>query len=179
MVFWQVDLFSNKVRYIFDKQLEEAEVLVLNKIDAYTEQDIEALKETLHQSWPDKPIFCISVQENRGLNDWFEYLLSHETTVNSTMPLDYEVYAEGEAELGWLNMVLDLNFAEQINGDAWLESFASLAHLELLKHEITIAHGKLTLTVSDSTEIGAVSFVDNDGEINVRHLLNSPSREEG
>src|SRR6266508_1106284 len=88
--------FSSKAAYIFRKQLEEADAILLNRIDELTPEETDelaALEELLAQ------------EGNFG---------------RRILDLDYDIYAEGEAELGWLNSSLKLTASQEFELDELL-----------------------------------------------------------
>ncbi|XP_020909117.1 uncharacterized protein LOC110247074, partial [Exaiptasia diaphana] len=107
--------FSPKVSYVYLKQLEEAHVLAINKIDLIDAERRAKLREELSRRWPEKEIFEVSAQEGDGLEDWFKYIETRSIPSGPTMEVDYQVYAEGEALLGWLNATLRLDSTEEID----------------------------------------------------------------
>ncbi len=95
--------FHRDVGYVFRKQIEEAEWLVVNKVDLLDADDLEDLKERLASNYPDKRVFLVSAKSGVGIETWFSALLGAESGPRELMELDYERYAEGEALLGWVN----------------------------------------------------------------------------
>jgi len=96
--------FPEEVAYLFGKQLEEADILVLNKIDLITEAEIERLVFVLTERYPEKEILTISARDDVGLDKWLEILLSGRPGANTVLSqIDYDRYARAEAVLGWLN----------------------------------------------------------------------------
>ncbi len=95
--------FSPKASYIFLKQIEEADIVVLNKIDKLSSDERNDLLQLISTSFPQKQVLAISAREGEGLGDLASAL--SQTAPNHDFPLeiDYDTYAEGEAELGWLN----------------------------------------------------------------------------
>ncbi|KPK26674.1 MAG: hypothetical protein AMJ61_08245 [Desulfobacterales bacterium SG8_35_2] len=96
--------FPEEVAYLFGKQLEEADILVLNKIDLIPEAEIERLVFVLTERYPEKEILTISARDDVGLDKWLEILLSGRPGANTVLSqIDYDRYARAEAVLGWLN----------------------------------------------------------------------------
>jgi G3E family GTPase len=95
--------FHRDVSYVFRKQIEEAEWLVVNKVDLLDEGDLEDLKERLASNFPDKRVFLVSAKSGVGIETWFSALLGSESGPRGLMEMDYQRYAEGEALLGWVN----------------------------------------------------------------------------
>lgn len=61
-------------------------------------------------------IFEVSARNGDGLNDWFDYITSTSQVPRGVMDVDYEVYADGEARLGWLNCTVRLAATEPCDG---------------------------------------------------------------
>src|SRR5215212_1315054 len=70
--------FSEKVRYVYSKQLEEAEALVINKVDSINAERREALRGALAEKFPATRVFEISAREGEGLQEWFKWLATAE-----------------------------------------------------------------------------------------------------
>ncbi len=142
----RASVFNADVEYIYDKQLEEAEVLVLNKMDLLTKPQRKALLERVAEIHPRKPVLEISVKTGAGLEAVFNLMLRAVRTNGASMEVDYERYAVGEAMLGWMNAELSIHaIAEQVDGNALLVTLAREIESELRAANIPIAHLKLSL----------------------------------
>lgn len=100
--------FSPKAAYIFLKQIEEADIVIVNKIDKLTAGQVSALKNLLLEKFPGKEVLAMSARTGAGLDPLICALDRPETQRTRTPEMDYDVYAEGEAELGWLNCTVDV-----------------------------------------------------------------------
>src|SRR6266436_2005194 len=116
--------FSDKVRYIYRKQLEEADLIVINKCDLLPPARLQLLRQELHQRFPRTESLEVSARNGTGLEDWFERILAASQTPRPTMEVDYEVYAEGEALLGWLNATVQLSCSTPFDGNLVLKQLA-------------------------------------------------------
>jgi hypothetical protein len=77
------------------------------------------------------------------------------------MEVDYELYAEGEALLGWLNATVQLAAPAGFDADATLRTIASGIQQRLAGSEI--AHLKMTLNPDTGLgDIAAVNLVRSD-----------------
>lgn len=167
--------FSDKVRYVFEKQLEEAHVLVLNKIDTVDESLRDEILAALDERHPGARRFSVSAARGDGLDEWFSYIETAELPRGPAMAIDYDAYAEGEARLGWLNATFRVRAAEPIDGDAWLHAAASDLRDRLRRDGVEIAHLKLTLDPGDPTAaLAAASVVGSESEVEVREALREP-----
>jgi G3E family GTPase len=104
--------FSPKAAYIFLKQLEEADVVVINKIDKLAAGEVERLTGLIRDRFPGKEVLATSARTGAGFEALTKALDRPETPRLRTPDMDYDVYAEGEAELGWLNCTIKLSAPE-------------------------------------------------------------------
>lgn len=95
--------FSPNAEYIFRKQLEEADIVVLNRIDELSADAIDSLESAINEQFPDKPVLKLSAKTGENLDGLIEQLAQPAPEHHAFMDVDYDVYADGEAELGWLN----------------------------------------------------------------------------
>lgn len=98
--------FSPKAAYIFRKQIEEADFVVINRTDELSPAQTQELVELLERDYPGRPILRMSARTGEGFPAFSEFLEQQGNFGQRLMEVDYDVYAEGEAELGWLNASL-------------------------------------------------------------------------
>ena len=95
--------FSEKVVYIYLKQLEEAEIIVVNKIDDFPDDRLAALTATLTTRFPQAKVMPLSARSGTNFDAWADAIAASDLGTGPAMDVDYDVYAEGEALLGWVN----------------------------------------------------------------------------
>ncbi len=100
--------FSPKAAYIFLKQLEEAEVIVINKIDKLQSHEVDNLAEAVRIRFPNKVILAASAKEGEGFSEVIQAIDGPRPSLTHRLEIDYDQYAEGEAELGWVNCRAEL-----------------------------------------------------------------------
>ena len=167
--------FSEKVTYIYLKQLEEADMIVINKCDLISSEQTGLLKDALAQRFPRASLLTASAREGIGLEPWFDAIRSGETGTGETMHVDYQTYAEGEALLGWLNATLELKAPDEVDGDQLLAKLAAGVQDNLSEIGVEIAHFKMTLSPYDeSGELAVVSLVGNTREPEFSQSLSDP-----
>ena len=155
--------FSDKVRYIYLKQIEESHALLINKTDLITEAEREEIVTFLSLEYPDKKLFCISAVSGDGLDPWINWVLNHEIGNGTSLDINYQAYADGEAALAWLNASLHLTFEKSVDGNQLLAHCMSEVSSQLIDAEAMIAHLKMTLSPEDgSGEIASANMVDNE-----------------
>lgn len=60
--------FSEKVTYIYKKQLEEADIIVINKCDLLSPERVEILSKGLTARFPQAEILAVSAREGVNLD---------------------------------------------------------------------------------------------------------------
>ena len=155
--------FSAKVIYIYKKQIEDADLVVINKCDLLEPARVEALRTALAAQYPGKEIIAVSARDEIHLDAWFAHLTSGEQTAQSAMEVDYAVYADGEALLGWLNCTVQAAAPGGFDADALLKRLAGEIQCRLQAQNAEVAHLKMTLSPDTGLgDIAVVNLVRND-----------------
>lgn len=155
--------FSEKVTYIYRKQLEEADIIVINKRELLTAPELERLRAALVEAFPGREIIDVSARRGAGLDHWFQRVATGQQSSRPSMAVDYELYAEGEALLGWLNATVDLQSDDAFDGNAALQRFAGAMQERLASHGAQIAHLKMTLDPDAGIgDLAVINLVRND-----------------
>lgn len=135
---------DNGSAYIYLKQLEEADHLVVNKKDLLTKSLEIELKQYLELRFPDYPIHWISAENKTGISDWLNKLLIDKNPGIRAIEVDYDKYADAEAKMGWYNAGFIVRHTERYL-IPWAEFSVKLLQLlqEVFRHEqIVIGHIK-------------------------------------
>ena len=156
--------FTDKVLYIYRKQIEEADLLVVSKADLLDAARLERLQEALAKEYPGKEVIAVSSRTGANLDHWFGRIADHEQTAQSAMEVDYGVYADGEALLGWLNCTIMVSAEPAVDSEKLLTQLASEVATRLRSQNAEVAHLKMTFSPDASLagEIAAISLVRND-----------------
>jgi hypothetical protein len=155
--------FSAKVVYIYRKQLEEADLIVVNKRDLLAQDQACALRGALGAQFPKARVLEVSARLGTGLESWFEIITSTNQVPRAIMDVDYEVYAEGEAQLGWFNCTLRLDTQPAIDGNRLLHGLAGEIQRQLNTRGAEVAHLKMTLEAENALgDLAVVNLVRND-----------------
>jgi Ni2+-binding GTPase involved in maturation of urease and hydrogenase len=166
--------FSKKVIYIYRKQLEEAELIIVNKIDLLPPDRLEELLAALRKEFPAAQVLAISARDGTGIDKWISVMEDSRPRLDGAMAVDYEVYAEGEALLGWLNCVVQFAATGPADGNLLLIEIAAQVQTALRAELLEIAHLKLTLTPDEGNDIAVANLVRNDGVAELSHNLQEP-----
>lgn len=164
--------FSDKVLYIWRKQAEEADLLVISKTDLLDPARLERIRARLTCEFPAKEICDASIRTGAGIDAWFERL-ECDPLIRPVMAVDYDRYAEGEALLGWLNATVALSSNVAFDANALLRQFAEEIRRRLDGAEI--AHLKTTFSPENGlSDIAAVSLVRSDYVPEAGFVLDDP-----
>lgn len=173
--------FSENVVYIYRKQLEEAEFIVMNKTDLLDDDARRELREALESEFPEATVFEVSARSGEGCEPWFEAVLAAEMNVSRFLDIDYDKYGEGEALLGWLNATVQMKYDEngpsdlEFDGNELLIDLANELRQRLEMAGAEVAHLKMTLTpIGDPYEIAAINLVRGDSKPEISHRLYEP-----
>ncbi|MCE2694216.1 MAG: cobalamin biosynthesis protein P47K [Verrucomicrobiaceae bacterium] len=153
--------FSSKVAYIFKKQLEEADIIVISKSDLIDDTQREELRAVLTKEFPLAKIVTASPRQETGLDELFSSLMTDEQARRNPMAVDYEVYADGEALLGWLNASVTLKSNDEFEANDFLKKLATHVQGLLQIAGVEIAHFKMTFSPDDGIagELASINLV--------------------
>lgn len=164
--------FSDKVVYVYEKQLEEADFIIINKCDELSAERRLRLREALAERYGQAQIFTCSARHGEGLEPWFDAVLNGTSSQGATMELDYDRYAAGEALLGWLNCTVRLGADPPVDGNRLLLDLTGRIGARLEHDGLEIAHLKMTLDSCDAGgSLAVVSLVGNGREPDLRESL--------
>jgi hypothetical protein len=106
------------------------------------------------------------------LEEWFERLLTADTGSWPAPDVDYDLYAEGEALLGWLNLTIRIESPEPFDGNRFLADLATRVQDALAVDRLEVAHFKMTLMPdADVGDLGVLNLVASDGVHEQPHRL--------
>ncbi len=151
--------FSPQAAYIFKKQLEEADLIVVNRMDELTAEAAEELSVLLESQYAGSPVLRMSAKTGEGFEALVEFLDQRGRFGQRLMDVDYDTYAIGEAELGWLNSSLTVKSSQAFDLD------------ELLLDIIGRLQGSLATIDAEPAHLKAIGMAD--GLYGVANLVSS------
>lgn len=113
--------FSPKAAYIFKKQMEEADAVVINRIDELDPTRLSSLVKLVNEYYPNMPVLKLSAVTGEGLESLMEFLEKQGKFGKKILEIDYDTYAEGEAELGWLNLSCQIKSSQPFDLDSLVQ----------------------------------------------------------
>jgi hypothetical protein len=125
---------DSDLSYLFRKQIAEADLVRFSKADRRT-------------GFPELPgvhARPLSARTGAGVAEWLDEVLSGKTpSGGSLLEIDYELYAQAEAALGWLNWRGELRFEKALTPAAAVGPLLSNLDRLLTDAGIAIAHLKV------------------------------------
>ncbi len=101
---------SDNIQYIYKKQLEEAAIIIVNKADNLTNEEINKIQLALKTEYPDKKVLFQDSKDENSVKKWLDAIRKG-SSIDQFKPLgiDYEKYAKGEAALAWLDAFVKIH----------------------------------------------------------------------
>jgi hypothetical protein len=153
--------FSPKAAYILRKQLEEADAILINRIDELDPDEVRELEDLVAAHSPGVPVLRISARTGAGFEGLLELLDQQGDFGRRVLDIDYDTYAEGEAELGWLNSSLRVT------------SFRKFALDELLLEIVGALRDRLAAAGAETAHLKTIGLWE--GFFGVANLVSSDS----
>jgi G3E family GTPase len=135
--------FSPKAAYIFRKQLEEADAIVINRIDELSPAELNELAQIVAREYPGTPVLRLSAKTGQSFESLTELLDQQGNFGRKILDIDYDTYAEGEAELGWLNSSAHVTAGASFALDELLMDVVQQLRQALARHGGEVAHLKV------------------------------------
>lgn len=168
--------FSPRVLYIYNKQLEEAEVIVVNKTDLLNPARLEGLTAALMQRFPKAQVVSMSARSGVNFEHWTDLIATADMTSGEAMAVDYDIYAEGEALLGWVNCTAAVRCENAFDGNEYLLALVVNLHKRLVEAGFEVAHLKATLSPNEGNDLAVANVVRGDGVAEASHFLRNTLR---
>ena len=168
--------YSAKAAYIFRKQLEEADAVIINRADELKPAELQELKDLLADQFPGTPVLVVSAKSGEGF-DAYEALLAQDGAFGrKLLDIDYDIYAEGEAELGWLNASAHLSAASEFEIDPVLIQVIDGLRASLAELGGEVAHLKV-IGLEEGGAFGVANLVSSATGAELSLPSNSRARE--
>jgi G3E family GTPase len=148
-------VFDETVHYIYLKQLEEAGIIVINKIDLIDEAQLSEIKRWMQEKYTGKILLYQDSLNEKDVQHWLR-TLDHDQFAGSlqSLHIDYDKYAAGEASLAWLDEELEI-FSAENNAFQHVQDLMNNILKKINEKNLPIAH--LKFLVNHQTKISFTS----------------------
>jgi Ni2+-binding GTPase involved in maturation of urease and hydrogenase len=161
-------IFPDNVLYIYRKQLEEADLIVLNKVDLLTSDEQVETEDALRRQFPHARVMSVSARDGTGVDAWLEHVSGDLEPGRTVTEVDYDLYADGEAALGWLNAAYRLHAGpgKVIDWGSFGQRLMSALRREFRDRSAEVAHLKIHLQAGSSSLVA--NLTSSQGEPSLR-----------
>ncbi|MGV8026218.1 MAG: GTP-binding protein [Anaerolineaceae bacterium] len=120
--------FNEDVVYIFAKQIEEAGILIINKIDLLDQTRLEKVVELARERYPQAIIRIQNSLDADQVKQWVDLIQKDEgISALFTLDIDYERYARGERGMAWIDKHYSMELDTASKRDTLAEIILQLA----------------------------------------------------
>ena len=146
--------FDETVNYIYKKQLEEAGIIIVNKIDLVSTEELQEIKQLMEEKYGDRILLYQDSLDEDSIYKWLLTLDDYPANKMKSLSIDYEIYAEGEAKLAWFDQELEI-YAHHDNAVVVIENLINRIYKRVTERQFPIGH--LKFLVNGSQKISFTS----------------------
>ncbi len=156
--------FSDPVTYLFAQQLQEAEILLLNKADLLPADEAAALLARARERYPRAIVRLHSSFREQDAAEWIEETERPGIHPPGGLDIDYQEYGRAEAALAWYDARLRFQFPEG-SGGAAVGSFLNGLAAAITAEGAPIGHLKALVSHSAGDEKISITGGDETGRV--------------
>jgi hypothetical protein len=161
--------FNTEVTYLFSKQLEEANIILLNKCDTITDEEKDLLIRYLSKKYKGVEVRGISASAGTELEGLQDTMLMQTFSDRCRIDVDYSIYGAAEAKLGWFNTGIFVQFEKPADFNLLMRRYMDDVRKEFIEKGCSIAHMKC-YAVAEGDHFKA-SITDNFEDICVNSTM--------
>ncbi|MEI7526627.1 MAG: GTP-binding protein [Mariniphaga sp.] len=153
--------FNDETNYIWEKQIEEAEILIVNKIDLLSHNEFESLQTLIKELYTSKIVLLQNSLERDSIENWIEVLAnSQKSQEHNVIDIDYEKYGAGEANLAWLDEEIEIASTNR-SSVAHAYDFIKKLSNDIVEKKFPIGHLKFFIKYNNqSSKISYTTVLD-------------------
>jgi len=142
--------------YIYRKQLEESDVILINKVDLLDNKQLDDLKQRTSQFFPSATILTVSAINGTGIDEWLSQITTSKNAGKRLVEMDYDIYANGEAILGWLNGTVCLQ-GQNTDWDTFTHTLLTNLAAQFDKENLPVGHVKVIAENGNKYIVGNIT----------------------
>lgn len=163
--------------YMFERQLAEAEVFLLNKTDLLTEKEIESILKSLNENYPSVPVVPVCAKDGVGFDKWAELILNGQQSKLKSLEMNWDLVYVGAKKMGWYNCTNKITgiAGKAVDMNGFVRDLMAQIKIELEKQTIEAVHLKTIAKAGDEFVKAALTSLNN--EVFVSHVMTEKATE--
>ncbi|MDL2265206.1 cobalamin synthesis protein P47K [Parabacteroides sp. OttesenSCG-928-G07] len=144
------------VAYVYHTQLEESDMILINKSDLFPDERMEALKQRTAKAYPQAKVSIVSGLCDEGIDEWLEVATAGIAADEHPVDVDYAIYANAETALGWLNGTVFLQ-GVKTNWEVFTRKFLTDLSHKFDEDDYAVGHVKVLTENEDQFVVGNIT----------------------
>lgn len=136
---------ASAIGYLYRKQMEEADLLLLNKADLLSPEQIEQALSRLRSAFAATPLRAVSALTGAGIDEWWDDLANGPRAGWGILDIDYDTYAEAEAALGWIETGVTLTGEQPFEPVAFANTWLLDLRHQVVRQAAELGHVKVLI----------------------------------
>ena len=162
----QINLPEEMV-YLLNSQIEEADAIVLNKIDLLSDEETDKYVKFLETNAPNVPVFPISAKEHKNIAAVVDYIMNTPAKLKE-VDIGYggEEFVAAEKKLSWYNRRFFVKREDdtKFDGNEFIDDYINEVRKLLIDNKRNVPHLK-TFAVGGEDDSGKSSLIGVDYDI--------------
>lgn len=141
-----------EMRFLLNAQMAEADLIILNKIDAISETEAKRITDFINRLYPHTQLMTMSAMKGDGVSEAVDYLLQNKSTaIHREIGYESKEFIAAEEQLSWFNTRVFMQQREEKNLDfnqVIADLFEEIRE-GLKRHDSNVPHLKMFASGSD------------------------------
>lgn len=135
--------FNPPVTYMYQKQLEEAEILLLNKVDTLDATGEQAVLASLEENFPSALVIPVSAVTHAHYDRWTAAITQGQLSRIPALDIDWDYVMEAENTMGWYNKKNLVESGAPVDLNAFTHALMEEIRQVFIREQLEIAHLKI------------------------------------
>lgn len=134
---------------MYRAQLEDADIVVLNKCDLLDQDTQKKTLDSLRRSFPNAVVVPISAYSGEGFAQWTAAFAEGTQASLNAVQVDWDYLASGDRHMGWYNKTFCLEEAAPVDLNRFCLALTQTVGAAFRARSLEIAHFKVLVSAKD------------------------------